>query len=120
MESETANKPAKTVEQQAEIFERLRQEVAKAVVGQEKVFDRMLMALVCEGHVLLEGVPGIAKTTLVRSLAKAVGVDFHRISFTPDLLPADVVGTMIYNPKDGTFSPKKGPVFTNILLVVLV
>ncbi len=116
MESETANKPAKTVEQQAEIFERLRQEVAKAVVGQEKVFDRMLMALVCEGHVLLEGVPGIAKTTLVRSLAKAVGVDFHRISFTPDLLPADVVGTMIYNPKDGTFSPKKGPVFTNILL----
>ena len=116
MESETANKPAKTVEQQAEIFERLRQEVGKAIVGQEKVFDRMLMALICKGHVLLEGVPGIAKTTLVRSLAKAIDVDFHRISFTPDLLPADIVGTMIYNPKDGTFSPKKGPVFTNILL----
>ena len=108
--------PAKTVEQQAQIFETLRQEVGKVVVGQERVLDRMLMALICEGHVLLEGVPGIAKTTLVRSLAQAVGMDFSRISFTPDLLPADVIGTMIYNPKDGSFSPKKGPVFTNILL----
>ena len=107
---------AKMIEQQAQAFEQLRQEVAKVVVGQEKIFDRLLMALICEGHVLLEGVPGIAKTTLVRSLAQAIGVDFHRISFTPDLLPADVTGTLVYNPKDGGFTPKKGPVFTNILL----
>jgi MoxR-like ATPases len=107
---------AKIIEQQADTFERLRQEVGRVVVGQEKVIDRLLIALVCEGHVLLEGVPGIAKTTMVRTLAKSIGVDYHRISFTPDLLPADVTGTLIYNPKDGTFSPKKGPVFTNILL----
>ncbi len=107
---------ANIIEQQAEIFEQLRQEVGKVIVGQEKILDRLLMALICEGHVLLEGVPGIAKTTLVRSLAQAIGVDFHRISFTPDLLPADVTGTLVYNPKDGAFSAKKGPVFTNILL----
>ena len=116
MSNEAFANAAKTIEQQADTFERLRQEVAKVVVGQEKVIDRLLIALVCEGHVLLEGVPGIAKTTMVRTLAKSIGVNYHRISFTPDLLPADVTGTLIYNPKDGTFSPKKGPVFTNILL----
>jgi MoxR-like ATPase len=78
--------------------------------------NRLLTALICEGHVLLEGVPGIAKTTVVQTLAKAIGIQFKRISFTPDLLPADVIGTMVYNPKDGSFSPKKGPVFTNLLL----
>ena len=105
-----------TVRKQAEVFDRLRTEVGRVVVGQEKILDRLLAALVCEGHVLLEGVPGIAKTTLVRTLAQAIGVKFARISFTPDLLPADVVGTEVYNPKDGTFSPKKGPVFANLLL----
>ena len=107
---------SKSVEKQKEVFDRLREEIGRVLVGQEKILDRLLMALICEGHVLLEGVPGIAKTTMVRTLAKAIGVDFHRISFTPDLLPADVVGTMIYNPKDGAFTSKKGPVFTNILL----
>ncbi len=97
-------------------FDKLRAEIGKVLVGQEKLVNRLLTALVCQGHVLLEGVPGIAKTTVVRTLARAIGVDFHRISFTPDLLPADVVGTMIYNPKDGTFSPKQGPVFANVLL----
>ncbi|MGN0843982.1 MAG: AAA family ATPase [Kiritimatiellia bacterium] len=97
-------------------FERLRLEVGHVVVGQEKILDRLLIALVCRGHVLLEGVPGIAKTTLVRTLASAIGADFHRISFTPDLLPADVTGTQIFNQKDGSFSAKKGPVFTNLLL----
>ena len=104
------------IQQQAERFDRLRAEVARVVVGQEKIVDRLLIALVCRGHVLLEGVPGIAKTTLVRTLAKAIGAQFQRISFTPDLLPADVTGTQVYNPKDGTFTPKKGPVFTNLLL----
>lgn len=100
----------------SEQFERLRLEVGHVVVGQEKILDRLLIALICRGHVLLEGVPGIAKTTLVRTLATAIGAEFHRISFTPDLLPADVTGTQIFNQKDGSFSAKKGPVFTNLLL----
>ncbi len=104
------------IAEQAKVLERLRQEVNKVLVGQERLMDRLLIALMTGGHVLLEGVPGLAKTTAVRTLARALGLDFHRISFTPDLLPADVVGTMIYNPKDGTFAAKHGPVFTNLLL----
>lgn len=104
------------VRAQATVIESLKQEVGKVLVGQEKLLDRMLIALITGGHILLEGVPGLAKTTAVQTLAKTLGLDFKRISFTPDLLPADVVGTMIYNQKDGTFSPKQGPVFTNLLL----
>ena len=104
------------IEKQAEVFDRLRTEVGRVVVGQEKILDRLLVALVCQGHVLLEGVPGIAKTTLVRTLAQALGVSFGRISFTPDLLPADVTGTLVYSPKDGSFTPRRGPVFANLLL----
>lgn len=104
------------IEKHGKSLDLLRYEVGKVLVGQEKLLNRLLTALICEGHVLLEGVPGIAKTTVVQTLAKAIGMQFKRISFTPDLLPADVIGTMIYNPKDGTFSPKKGPVFTNLLL----
>jgi MoxR-like ATPase len=101
---------------QAKVIERLRQEVNKVVVGQERLLDRLVVALLTGGHVLLEGVPGLAKTTAVRTLAQALGLDFKRISFTPDLLPADVVGTLVYSPKDGTFTPRRGPVFTNLLL----
>ena len=101
---------------QAGLIESLRNEVNKVIVGQEKLLDRMLIALICNGHILLEGVPGLAKTTAVKTLAQGLGLQFHRISFTPDLLPADVVGTMIYSPKDGSFSPRRGPVFTNLLL----
>ena len=101
---------------QTKILERLRQEVNKVLVGQERLMDRLLIALLTGGHVLLEGVPGLAKTTAVRTLAQALGLTFRRISFTPDLLPADVIGTMIYNPKEGNFTPKQGPVFTNLLL----
>lgn len=104
------------ISQQAKMMEALRQEVNKVLVGQEKLLDRMLIALITGGHILLEGVPGLAKTTAVKTLAQALGLQFHRISFTPDLLPADVIGTMIYNPKEGSFAPKKGPVFTNLLL----
>jgi MoxR-like ATPase len=86
------------------------------MVGQEKLLTRMLIALVTGGHILLEGVPGLAKTTAVKTLAQALGLKFQRISFTPDLLPADVIGTLIYSPKDGAFSPKLGPVFTHLLL----
>ena len=101
---------------QAEILTKIRQEVNKVIVGQEKLIDRLIIALITGGHILLEGVPGLAKTLSVRTLADALGLQFQRISFTPDLLPADVIGTMIYNPKDATFTPKKGPVFTNLLL----
>lgn len=106
----------KNIKDQTAVLDGIRQEVNKVLVGQEKLLDRLLIALVCDGHVLLEGVPGLAKTTVVRALAQALGLDFHRISFTPDLLPSDVVGTLIYNPKDGVFTPKKGPVFANLLL----
>ncbi len=101
---------------QAETLAKIRQEVNKVIVGQEKLIDRLIIGLITGGHILLEGVPGLAKTTAVKTLADALGLLFHRISFTPDLLPADVIGTMIYNPKDATFAPKKGPVFTNLLL----
>ena len=101
---------------QAETLTAIRQEVNKVIVGQEKLIDRLIVALITGGHILLEGVPGLAKTLSVKTLADALGLQFQRISFTPDLLPADVIGTMIYNPKDATFTPKKGPVFTNLLL----
>ena len=102
--------------QQAGLIESLRQEVNKVLVGQEKLLDRMLIGLITGGHILLEGVPGLAKTTAVKTMSEALGLQFHRISFTPDLLPADVVGTLVYNQKDGTFTPRRGPVFTNLLL----
>ena len=101
---------------QKDLVANIRDEVAKVIVGQEKLIDRLILALVTNGHILLEGVPGLAKTLSVNTLAKVLGLDFKRISFTPDLLPADVVGTLIYSPKTGEFSPKKGPVFTNLLL----
>ena len=104
------------ISRQKQTVEAIRGEVSRVLVGQERLLDRLLMALVCNGHILLEGVPGIAKTTAVRSLAIALGLDFHRVSFTPDLLPSDVIGTLIYDPKNGTFTPKKGPVFANLLL----
>jgi MoxR-like ATPase len=109
-------KTTNQVAAQADTLMKIRQEVNKVIVGQEKLIDRMIIALITGGHMLVEGVPGLAKTTAVRTLADALGLMFHRISFTPDLLPADVVGTMIYNPKEGTFVPKHGPVFTNLLL----
>ena len=101
---------------QAELVKKIRDEVGKVIVGQEKLIDRLVLALVTDGHILLEGVPGLAKTLSVNTLAKVLGLDFKRISFTPDLLPADVVGTLVYSPKTGEFTPKKGPVFANLLL----
>lgn len=91
-------------------------EIAKVIVGQKEVIDSLLIALLADGHVLLEGLPGLAKTLAVNTLAKVIRCEFKRIQFTPDLLPADLVGTSIYNPKEGTFSVQQGPIFTNILL----
>src|ERR1700747_3266816 len=95
---------------------KLRGEIAKVIVGQEQLVDRLLVGLLANGHVLLEGVPGLAKTLSVRTLATAIHASFHRIQFTPDLLPADIVGTLIYNPQDGKYHATKGPVFANFVL----
>lgn len=94
----------------------IRTEVNKILVGQEHLLDCLLIALMTGGHILLEGVPGLAKTTAVRALAAALGLETRRISFTPDLLPADVTGGLTYNHKEGTFMPRKGPVFTHLLI----
>ena len=107
---------AGSIAAQKETVAKIKDEMSKVVVGQEKLVDRLVLALITGGHILLEGVPGIAKTLSCNTFAKTLGLDFRRISFTPDLLPADVVGTLIYSPKTGEFTPKKGPVFTNILL----
>jgi MoxR-like ATPase len=92
------------------------QEIGKVVVGQRSMLDRLLIGLLADGHVLLEGVPGLAKTLAVRTLAATISGGFHRIQFTPDLLPSDLIGTMIYNQRSGDFAVQKGPIFTNILL----
>jgi MoxR-like ATPase len=94
----------------------LKQELAKAVIGQESMIEGLIIGLLCDGHILIEGVPGLAKTTTINALAKALGLDFKRIQFTPDLLPSDIIGAQIYNPQDHSFSIKKGPLFTNLLL----
>lgn len=95
---------------------KLRTEIGQVIVGQEYLVDRLLVGLLANGHVLLEGVPGLAKTLSVRTLASAIQAQFHRIQFTPDLLPADIIGTLIYNPQDGKYHATKGPVFANLVL----
>jgi MoxR-like ATPase len=97
-------------------FQQLKSEISKVIVGQQHMIDRLLIALLADGHVLLEGVPGLAKTLAIKTLAEAIAVDFSRIQFTPDLLPADVTGTLIYNQKSEQFTVKKGPVFANFVL----
>lgn len=104
------------VKEQNYFFNLLRQEINKAIIGQHYMIDRLLIGLLGNGHVLLEGVPGLAKTLAIKTLAEAVHGNFSRIQFTPDLLPADVVGTMIYNIKENDFSIKRGPVFANFVL----
>ena len=99
-----------------ELVQRITQELHKRVVGQEEMIERLLIGLLTGGHVLLEGVPGLAKTLTVRSLAESIDASFERIQFTPDLLPADVVGTMIYNQRTSEFAARRGPVFANIVL----
>jgi MoxR-like ATPase len=96
--------------------EPLRQQMARVIVGQEELIDRLMVGLISNGHILLEGVPGLAKTLALKTLASAIGLHFQRLQFTPDMLPADIVGTMIYNPRDGSFSTKHGPVFSNLIL----
>lgn len=104
------------VKEQASLINDLTREVGKVIVGQHDLVERLIMAFLADGHVLIEGVPGLAKTLAVRTLSRAVHCHFQRIQFTPDLLPADLIGTLVYNPKDSSFSTKKGPIFANIIL----
>ena len=104
------------VKRESGFVDKLRFEIGKIIVGQEYVIDRLMIGLLTRGHILLEGVPGLAKTLAVKTLAGAVNARFSRIQFTPDMLPADVIGTTIYNQVDGTFTPKKGPIFSNLVL----
>src|SRR3979411_1942548 len=94
----------------------LRQQVAHVVIGQKYLVDRLLLGLLANGHLLLEGVPGLAKTLTVKTIASAIQTGFQRLQFTPDLLPADLIGTLIYNPRDGEFTTKMGPIFSNLIL----
>lgn len=100
----------------SKFIEDLQAEVGRVVVGQKGLIDRILMALLCDGHILLEGLPGLAKTLTIKTIADAIHTSFQRIQFTPDLLPADLIGTVIYNQKTGEFTPKLGPIFSNIIL----
>jgi MoxR-like ATPase len=104
------------VAQKSNLLDRLRGELRKTIVGQDEMLSRLLVGLLTDGHILLEGVPGLAKTTAIKSLAQALATSFQRIQFTPDLLPADLIGTMIYMPSDGTFKTRKGPIFANFIL----
>lgn len=104
------------ITKEAELVQRLTGEIGKVIVGQQLLIERLLVGLLANGHVLLEGVPGLAKTMSVEALSDAISAQFHRIQFTPDLLPADLIGTTIYRPQDGTFAVKKGPIFANIIL----
>src|SRR4051812_25948555 len=97
---------------QASVFvQSLKQEIGKVIVGQDYLVERLLIGLLADGHVLLEGVPGLAKTSAVRTLARTIETQFQRVQFTPDLLPADLIGTQVYNPRDSQFTVKKGPIF---------
>jgi MoxR-like ATPase len=104
------------VREESAFVENVFKELEKVIVGQRYMLERMFIGLLCNGHILLEGVPGLAKTLSVKTLSQIIKTRFQRIQFTPDLLPADLVGTMIYNQKDGSFVPKKGPIFTNVVL----
>jgi MoxR-like ATPase len=104
------------IQQESRIIENILTEIEKVIVGQRMLLERMMIALLTSGHILLEGVPGLAKTLSVKTLAKAIDLEFSRIQFTPDLLPADLTGTMVFNPRTSDFHTRKGPIFTNLLL----
>lgn len=116
MEYQDVRKITEKVQQESAFISKITAEIGKVIVGQEYLVERLLIGLLSDGHILLEGVPGLAKTTSVITLAKTIQAKYQRIQFTPDLLPADLLGTLIYNPRSGDFSVKKGPIFANIIL----
>ncbi|MEK6766130.1 MAG: MoxR family ATPase [Planctomycetota bacterium] len=116
MESKDIKNITDIIKEESRVLSNLIDEMGKVIVGQKHLIERLLIGILANGHILLEGVPGLAKTLSVMSLAKAIQVKYQRIQFTPDLLPADLIGTLIYNPRSGEFTTKKGPIFSNIIL----
>lgn len=116
MQSQHIQDITQIIKEKSDILTELIDEVGKVIVGQRYLIERLVIGMLANGHILLEGVPGLAKTLTVMTLAKAIKADYQRVQFTPDLLPADLIGTLIYNPRDGEFSTKKGPIFSNIIL----
>jgi MoxR-like ATPase len=116
MEYAEIEKLTEKVKAENEFVEKIKSEIAKVIVGQEALIERILISFISEGHILLEGLPGLAKTLAIRAFARSIDTAFQRVQFTPDLLPADLIGTRIYNPKELDFFTKKGPIFTNLLL----
>ena len=114
--AEVSNTVLEKIKEESIRFQGLGLEVSKVIVGQQDVINSIIIAVLCNGHILLEGVPGVAKTTIIKSINKALGLKFNRIQFTPDLMPSDVVGTLIYNPKNQDFETKFGPIFANLIL----
>ncbi len=114
--NETIEQVSREVEKESLFLKKVTDEIAKVVVGQNDLIEKILIALISNGHILIEGVPGLAKTLTVSTLAKIMQINFNRIQFTPDLLPADLIGTLVFNPKSGEFTIKKGPIFTNVVL----
>ncbi len=116
MQSKDIKNITDIIKEESQVLSDLINEIGKVIVGQKYLIERLLIGILANGHILLEGVPGLAKTLSVMTLAKAVQAKYQRIQFTPDLLPADLIGTLIYNPRDGKFTTKKGPIFANIIL----
>jgi len=114
--AEISNTILEKIKEESNKFQGLSLEVSKVIVGQKDIIDSIAIAILCNGHILLEGVPGVAKTTMIKAITKALGLKFNRIQFTPDLMPSDVVGTLIYNPKKQDFETKFGPIFANLIL----
>ncbi|MCK4908021.1 MAG: AAA family ATPase, partial [Spirochaetes bacterium] len=110
------NEILKNVEKESDLIKNLLDEIGKRIIGQQNMVEKLLLGILTGGHILLEGVPGLAKTLAVSTLAEVIDADFKRIQFTPDLLPSDLIGTLIYSQKTGEFDVKKGPIFTNIVL----
>jgi len=104
------------IKKESSFIEDIKREISRVIVGQEKVIEKLIIGLLCKGHILIEGVPGLAKTLMISTLSKIIRTTFRRIQFTPDLLPADLIGTLVYNQKSGEFETKKGPIFSNIIL----
>jgi len=116
MESKEIKNITEIIKEESGVLSNLSSEMGKVIVGQKHLIERLLIGILANGHILLEGVPGLAKTLSVMTLAKAIQVKYQRLQFTPDLLPADLIGTLIYNPRSGEFTTKKGPIFSNIIL----
>ena len=114
--AESIRQLSEKIQNETPLLDLMRKELSKVIVGQDRMMERLLIALLADGHILLEGVPGLAKTLAINTLSKVIGGEFSRIQFTPDLLPADVTGTMIYNQKTQAFSVTKGPIFANFIL----